>query len=103
MKIAKRTRLPAILSVQNKWLLHLFCQFCYQGAELMEYYSVHSGIRIEYKNKHNYCQFCVFSFQNSPKRTCPTSPTNLTRSKGYVADTDVTPAKAPANKRFPGV
>ena len=40
------------------------------GAELTEYYSVHSKIRIGPK-EHNYRQFCVFSFWNSPKRMCP--------------------------------
>ena len=52
----------------------LFCLLrtnCYSvnlsEAELMEYYSVHSGITIGAKRT----KFRVFSFRNSPKRTCP--------------------------------
>ena len=40
------------------------------GAELTEYYSFHSGIRIGPK-EHNYRQFRVFSSRNCPKRTRP--------------------------------
>ena len=41
------------------------------GAELTEYYSVHSGIRTEVPKEHSYRQFRVFSFRNSPKRMHP--------------------------------
>ena len=40
----QRIRSPAILSVPNKPLFRLFILL--SGAELTEYYSVHSGIRI---------------------------------------------------------
>ena len=50
-KIAKRTRLPAIVTIPNKPLFRgLFRQFCYR--ELTDYYSVHSGIRIGSKRTH---------------------------------------------------
>ena len=43
-KFAKRTRSPAILSVPNKPLFHLFRQFYHQ--KLTDYCSVYSGIKI---------------------------------------------------------
>ena len=45
-KIAKRTQLPAILSILNKPVFHLLCLFCNTILYILEYYSIHSRIRI---------------------------------------------------------
>ena len=57
---------------QDYWLFCLFQTIHYSvnSAELIEYYSVYSGIRIGPKRT-QLLQFCVFSFRNSPKRMCP--------------------------------
>ena len=52
------------------------------GADLTEYFSVHSGIRIVPK-EHNYRQFRVFSFQNSPKRTLDLDIIRARRIMGF--------------------
>ena len=58
-----RGRLGTQFSRQNRSILLPI-------AELTGYYSVHPGIRTVPK-EHNYRQFCVFSFRNSPRRTRP--------------------------------
>ena len=64
-----RQKLP---QEHDYWLFCLFQTIHYSvnSAELTEYYSVYSGIRIGPKRT-QLLQFCVFSFQNSPKRMCP--------------------------------
>ena len=66
---AKRRRLLAILSVPNK---PLFRQFCYREQSWRNTILFIPESELIPK-EHNYCQFCVFSFQNSPKRTRPWS------------------------------
>ena len=63
-----KTRLPAILSVSSKQTAIPFIpSILLSGAELTEYYSIHSGIRISPKRTQLPSIDRVFSFQNSPK------------------------------------